>query len=252
MPDSTRRVGRDRAGEVGEGRQVERAAVGEPAGGGEPGRLVEQAEHLRHHPAVDVGVDEQRRPRAARPARWRARRRRWCGPARPVGPHTATTLPAARRRRRAGRRAAAAGGRSGRSDWSDHEPACPAVGPASAVDRLDDGGGDGRRRGVGRQHGRRRRAGAAAARPPRPPAGPARRRRRSASGEPGQRVAVEPAQVGRQQRRAGLAGGGGGEQVGEVDAAPHDGHPELAALQGVDELGLPDGVRDGGEDGDAH
>ena len=39
----------------------------------------------------------------------------------------------------------------------------------------------------------------------------------------GQRVAVEAAQVGRDEGDVAQSGGGGGEQVGEVDAAPTDG-----------------------------
>ena len=43
-----------------------------------------------------------------------------------------------------------------------------------------------------------------------------------------------------------------GQQVGEVDAAPYDGHAEVRALERDDELGLPDGVRDGRQDRDGH
>jgi hypothetical protein len=70
--------------------------------------------------------------------------------------------------------------------------------------------------------------------------------------EPGEGGAVEPAQVGREQDRAGRAGRGGGEQVGQVDAAAHHRDAEVAALEGDDELGLPDGVGHGREDGDRH
>ena len=70
--------------------------------------------------------------------------------------------------------------------------------------------------------------------------------------EPGEGGTVEPAQVGREQDRAGRAGRGGGEQVGEVDAAAHHRDAEVAALERDDELRLPDGVGDGREDGDRH
>jgi hypothetical protein len=52
--------GADGAGEVGQRRQVQRADVGQPARGGQPRRLVEQAQHLRHDAAVDIGVDQHR------------------------------------------------------------------------------------------------------------------------------------------------------------------------------------------------
>ena len=70
--------------------------------------------------------------------------------------------------------------------------------------------------------------------------------------QPAEGVAVQPPQVGREQRGLRLAGGGGREQVGEVDAAAHDADAEVAAGQRGDELGLPDRVADGGQDGDGH
>jgi len=62
--------------------------------------------------------------------------------------------------------------------------------------------------------------------------------------QPGEGVAVQASQVGRQQDRAGLARRGRGEQVGEVHAPPYDSDPEVAALQGGDQFGLPSGVAD--------
>ena len=76
--------------------------------------------------------------------------------------------------------------------------------------------------------------------------------RDAGDGEPRERRPVEAAQVGREQDRPGLAGRRRGEQVGEVDAAPHDGHAEVAALERHDQLGLPHRVRHGGEDRDGH
>ena len=67
-----------------------------------------------------------------------------------------------------------------------------------------------------------------------------------------ERVAVQATQVGGEQDRARLPRGGGGEQVGQVHAATDDDHPQVAPLEGADELRLPDGVRDGGEDGNGH
>ena len=71
-------------------------------------------------------------------------------------------------------------------------------------------------------------------------------------GEAGQRVAVEPAQVGRQQGAARGAGGRGREQVREVDAAADDGDAGRGALEAGDQRGLPAGAGDRREDGDAH
>ena len=71
-------------------------------------------------------------------------------------------------------------------------------------------------------------------------------------GEPGQGVPVEPAQVSREQGAARGAGGRGGEQVREVDAAADDRDAGRGALQAGDQRGLPAGAGDRGEDRDAH
>ena len=61
MPVSTRRSGAACGAAPARAGQVELAVVGQPGGGREPGRLVEEAQHLRHHAAVDVGVGQQGR-----------------------------------------------------------------------------------------------------------------------------------------------------------------------------------------------
>src|SRR5690606_3586107 len=70
--------------------------------------------------------------------------------------------------------------------------------------------------------------------------------------QPGEHVAVQPAQAGRDQRRPGQPGLGGSEQVGDVDAAADDGERPVAAAQRGDELGLRPGVGDRGDDREAH
>jgi hypothetical protein len=67
-----------------------------------------------------------------------------------------------------------------------------------------------------------------------------------------ERLPVEAPQVGRQQGGLRLARGRGGQQVGQVDAAPHHGDAEVASLQGGHELRLPPRVADGGQDGHGH
>ena len=68
----------------------------------------------------------------------------------------------------------------------------------------------------------------------------------------GDRVAVETAQLGREQ--GGLPGArrGGGEELGHVHAPADHGDAVVGPVQGADELGLPGGARDGGEDLERH
>ncbi len=70
--------------------------------------------------------------------------------------------------------------------------------------------------------------------------------------EPGHRVAVQPAQLGRQQHGLRRPGAGRGQQVGDVHAPADDGDPVVGAVQGTDQLGLPGRAGDSGEDLQRH
>ena len=69
--------------------------------------------------------------------------------------------------------------------------------------------------------------------------------------QPGQRIAVEAAQVGRQNHRASGAGGGRGEQVRKVNATTDHDDAEVLALERRHQIGLPHGIGDRGQDGHA-
>ena len=84
-----------------------RPAFAQPHGRGQPRRLVEDAEPLRDRGTVRVGVGQQRADTRARQLVGHGRPPPRYDPARPVGPHTATTVPApgccvGRRRRHRG------------------------------------------------------------------------------------------------------------------------------------------------------
>ncbi len=69
--------------------------------------------------------------------------------------------------------------------------------------------------------------------------------------QPGQCIAVESAQVGRQDHRASGTCGGRGEQVRKVDATTDHDDAEVLALEGRHQIGFPHGIGDGGQNGDA-
>ncbi len=240
-------VGRDRAREAGERRQVQGALVGQAGGCGKARRLVEQAQHLGDDPAVDVGVDEQR-PTAetgqlAGEVDGDGRAPRGTGGS-PDGDHL-TGPERARRARLVGGAGRQRCSRVGVGDASRRG------GLLGGADRQHHRVGQLLGRGVRRQH-------VGDAEGPQAPLGLVVARWRQpddrdpGDGEPGERRPVEAPQVGRQQDRAGLAGRGGREQVREVDAAPDDGDAEVVALERDDQLGLPDGVRHRREHRDRH
>ena len=98
---------------------------------------------------------------------------------------------------------------------------------------------------------------------PQPPFGVVARARNAALGnqtdnrnpcrcQSGQCVAVESAQVGRQNHCASRSCGSRSEQVCEVDATTDDDHAEVLVLERRHQIGFPHGVGDGCENRDAH
>ncbi len=200
---------------------------GQPGGGEQAGDLVEDPELLGHRPAVRVGVDEDR-----------------------------AALPAGDLGGQAGRDGGAAG-RAGRSPHRDHPPGgrggAGYGGPRRAhgrrAERRPDGGG---RRVVGRDRVRQRvQVVVGDDRPDADPGGPqptavqgraAVRDRDRPDAVPAEVVDGGPVQAGRvepEHRDVRLTGGGGGQQVVDVDAAlEHDDagvvaeHPERVGLPG--------------------
>jgi hypothetical protein len=147
-------------------------------------------------------------------------------PGAPVGPHTASTRPVptpcpARTR--------VDGGRQVRRRGPDVRDGRPLTGRrcrhARHCSEHRRGQGLGRRGPTAARAGRR--AGAAAVRPPRP------RRDQSDHREPGDRERPSASRSSRAGRptagRRGLTGRRRGQQVGQVDAPPDHGHPEVAA-----------------------
>ena len=243
--------GDDRAGERGEGRHVEGPGVGEPGGGGEAGRLVEQAEHLRDDAAVDVGVDEQCRCRRAPRSSLARVTATVVRPGAPVGPQTATTRPAPVRR-----------------DSSGPSPGASGAGSAAARVAGRDPLGRGRLADVGRPPRRPpptappaccrraaragRRAGAGAARRPRrrgrssaTTATPATASRASASRSSRRRSA--DSRTARARPVAAVASRSARSTHRRTTATPRS--PRSSAATSC---GLPHGVRDGRQHRDGH
>ena len=182
-------------------------------------------------------------------ARWRLRRRQSCDPAHRWDP----------RQRPAGRCPARRPDRPSAGSVAGGQPVQrPApgrrrrvVGHRLLTERGGDGGGDVGRRGVGGQHVHHAELaepglGLLVARRAQPDDGDV------GSSQPGQRVAVEAAELGRQQGGPRGAGGRGRQQVGEVDAAADHGDAGRRALEAGDQRGLPARAGDRGQDGDAH
>ncbi len=69
---------------------------------------------------------------------------------------------------------------------------------------------------------------------------------------PAQDLAVEAAEIGREEHGPAVPGCDGGQQVGYVDAASHHGHTAAPGIESGDEPGLPLRTRDGREDRDGH
>ena len=245
-------------GDASERGEVELTEVGQPGRGGQARCLVEKPEHLRHGPAIGVRIGQQS---------GHARQRE---------------LPGDAHRHR---RAARCTGRAPHGDQPSAAGLDQRRNPPSAVRRSPDRPGrrPGRRSSATRRPRRRRSSAGASARASAAATAaaiscgalsagstcsrPSRRSRRLGDVvtgreqaddrhlrqcQPGERVPVEPTQVCRHERRPTGAGGGSGQEVGEVDTPPYDRNAVPTALQRRDHRGLPARAGDGGEQRHGH
>ena len=244
-------------GDASERGEVELTEVGQPGRGGQARCLVEKPEHLRHGPPIGVRIGQQSGNSRQRELPGDAHRHRRAARCTGRSPHGDQPSVAGLDQRRnppsrfggpqigeGGSRVAVAQRRGGPTIAG--RP--PALRPGQ---RRRDRSGDLLWRAVGREHLLETQQ--AQSRLGNVVTGCEQADdRHLRQCQPGERVAVEPTQVGRHERRPTGAGGGSGQEVGEVDTPPYDRNAVPTALQRRDHRGLPARAGDGGEQRHGH